>query len=85
MMIRVSRAAIVIASVGMLVSPWPSNARPLGTVDGMPFWGYPYPFGYVYHRPPEECIQVRQIELPFQPPVTEVTVVCGSPPVSARY
>lgn len=84
MIVRMS-SALVAAMIGMSVLPATTQARPLGTVDGLPFWGQPYPFGYVYHRPPEHCIQVQRIEQPFAPPVTEVTWVCGSPPVSARY
>ncbi len=85
MIVEMSRAALFAAAIGMSAVPGTALARPLGTVDGMPFWGQPYPYGYVYHRPPEHCIQIQRIEPPFAPPVTEVTWVCGGRPVSARY
>jgi hypothetical protein len=81
---RLSRAVLAVA-IGLSAAPTMTMAKPLGSVEGLPFFGQPYPYGYVYHRPPEHCIQIRRIEEPFLPPVTEVTWVCGDQPVSARY
>ncbi len=69
--------------LGMLVVPIPSQARPVGTVDGMPFFGLPYPFGYVYHRPNIECFTFQQIETP-DGPRTMAVWTCGAP-VTAKY
>jgi hypothetical protein len=86
MIVRMSRAALVAAVIGAAsISPVTTQARPLGTVEGMPFWGHPYPYGYVYHRPPEHCIQVQRLDPVFGSPVTEVTWICGDRPLSARY
>jgi hypothetical protein len=83
--VQVSRAVLVAAAISLNVVPAATQARPLGTVEGLPFWGRPFPYGYTYHRPPEHCIHLERIEAPFAPPVTEVTWVCGGSPVSARY
>ncbi len=85
MMAQLSRAALVGAVLGASLSPSVTDARPLGTVEGLPFWGHPFPYGYTYRRVPEHCIHVEQIEQPFAPPQTVVTVDCGQGPVSARY
>jgi hypothetical protein len=87
MMVRISRTALLAALLGVAsMAPVTTEARPLGTVDGLPFFGQPYPYGYVYHRPPENCIQVQRLEpVLFGPPVTEVSWVCNGNPVSARY
>lgn len=69
--------------LGMLVSPVPSQARPVGTVEGMPFFGHPYPYGYVYHRPMMECYAFQQVATPVGPRI-QVIWICGSP-VTARY
>lgn len=69
--------------LGVLVLPIPSQARPLGAVDGMPFFGLPYPFGYVYHRPNIECFTFQQIETP-DGPRTMAVWTCGAP-VTAKY
>ncbi len=61
----------------------PSQARPVGTVDGMPFFGLPYPYGYVYHRPRIECYAFQPVETPDGPRI-QVIWTCGSP-VTARY
>lgn len=84
MLVRISTAALV-AAIGVSAAPSTTRARPLGDVQGMPFWAHPFPFGYTYHRVPEHCIHVEQIEQLFAPPLTVVTVDCGSRPVSARY
>jgi hypothetical protein len=85
MMVRISKAALVAAFIGVSVSPCTTQARPLGNIEGMPFWGHPYPYGYVYRRVPEHCIHVEQVEQFFAPPLTLVTVDCGDRPVTARY
>lgn len=69
--------------LGMLVLPLPSQARPVGTVEGLPFFGLPYPFGYVYDRPRIECYAFRQVDTPDGPRIEE-TWTCGAP-VTARY
>jgi hypothetical protein len=60
-----------------------ADAGSLGSVEGMPFFGRPYPYGYVYHRPPVECYEIRPVETPEGPKLME-TWICDSP-VSARY
>jgi hypothetical protein len=85
MLVRLSRAVLVAAAIGASLSPLVAEARPLGNVQGLPFWGIPYPYGYNYRRLPEHCIHVEQIEQPFAPPLTQVTVDCGQDSVSARY
>lgn len=84
MILRTLAAAAIGASIGAGALSSPVDARSLGTVDGLPFFGHPYPYGYVYHRPPEQCINVQRIEQPFAAPLIEVTWVCGGP-VTARY
>ena len=54
-----------------------------GTVEGMPFFGLPFPFGYVYHRPKIECYDFQQFETPDGPRILAVWI-CGSP-VTAKY
>ncbi|WP_026605962.1 hypothetical protein [Methylocapsa acidiphila] len=76
-------AALFIAALGGGAAPGVASANSLGTVDGMPFWGHPYPYGYVYHRPPIECYDIRQVETPYGPMIQE-TWICDQP-VSARY
>jgi hypothetical protein len=68
---------------GVVVFPAAGNANSLGTVEGMPFWGVPYPYGYVYRRPPAECFEIRPVYTPDGPRLEE-TWICGSP-VTARY
>lgn len=85
MILRKLNAAVLVWSIAAAALPGTIEAKPLGTVEGLPFFGQPYPYGYVYHRPPEHCIHVERLEPPFAPPVTEVTWVCGDRPVSARY
>jgi hypothetical protein len=71
------------ASLGMLALPVPSQARPLGTVEGMPFFGLPYPAWYIYHRPKIECYAFQPVDTPDGPRI-EVTWICGAP-VVAKY
>jgi hypothetical protein len=80
-----SKIVVAIAGVclGVLVLPAAVSAGSLGTVDGLPFFGRPYPYGYVYHRPPVECYDIRPVETPFGPRLEE-TWICDSP-VIARY
>ena len=67
----------------MMVSPVPSQARPVGTVEWMPFFGRPYPYGYVYHRPRMECYAFQQVETPDGPRIQAIWT-CGAP-VTAKY
>jgi hypothetical protein len=60
-----------------------ADARSLGSVEGMPFFGRPYPYGYVYHRPPAECYDIRPVDTPDGPKLM-LTWICDIP-VSARY
>lgn len=50
--------------LGAAALPAPGLANSLGDVDGLPFFGRPYPYGYVYHRPPIECYDVRPVDTP---------------------
>lgn len=70
-------------SVGALALPAAGHANSLGTDDTLGFWGRPYPYGYVYHRPPAECFDIHPVETPYGPRIQE-TWICGLP-VSARY
>ena len=78
MILRKFGAACV--CLGMLALPVSSQARPVGTVEGMPFFGLPYPFGYVYHRPRIECYAFNQVDTLFGPRI-EVPWTCGSFPL----
>jgi hypothetical protein len=61
-----------------------AQAGSLGTVEGLPFFGQPYPFWFAYHPPVENpCYQLQRIDTPDGPRVTYV-FVCGAP-VSAKY
>jgi len=71
------------ACLGMMVLPVPSQARPVGTVEGMPFFGLPYPHWYVYHRPRMECYAFQQVDTLFGPRIQAIWT-CGSP-VTAKY
>ncbi|MGH6795370.1 MAG: hypothetical protein ACREDH_09290 [Methylocella sp.] len=66
-----------------MVLPVSSQARPVGSVEGMPFFGRPYPYGYVYHRPPIECYALQPVETPDGPRI-ELIWICGAP-VTAKY
>ncbi len=83
MILRKFGAAAAGVCLGMMVLSVPSQARPVGTVNGMPFFGLPYPFGYVYHRPRIECYAFQQVETPDGPRI-QVIWICGAP-VTARY
>lgn len=50
--------------LGAFALPGSGAANSLGDVDGLPFFGRPYPYGYVYHRPPIECYDVRPVWTP---------------------
>jgi hypothetical protein len=73
----------VCVCLATMVLPVPSQARPVGTVDGMPFFGLPYPFGYVYHRPRIECYAFQQVETLYGLRIQAIWI-CGAP-VTARY
>jgi hypothetical protein len=76
-------AAAAGACVGVMMVPVASQARPLGTVEGLPFFGLPYPYGYVYHPPKLDCYDIQQVDTPDGPRIQE-TWVCGVP-VTAKY
>jgi hypothetical protein len=63
--------------------PSVSHANSLGTVDGLPFFGRPYPYYYVYHRPPAECYEAHPVDTPDGPRI-ELVWTCGAT-VRARY
>jgi hypothetical protein len=69
----------------MLILPVVSQARPVGTVDWMPFFGLPYPFGYVYHRPKMECYAFQEVFDPIEGAKIVPVWICGGPPVRAKY
>jgi hypothetical protein len=75
-------AAAVGACLGVMV-PLASQARPVGTIEGMPFFGLPYPYGYVYHPPKMECYDIQQVDTPDGPRIQEIWT-CGVP-VTAKY
>jgi hypothetical protein len=69
-----------------LLVPSVSEARPLGTVDWMPFFGLPYPFGYVYHPPRLECYDIQRVFDPIEGEKTVPVWICGEKaPVRAKY
>jgi hypothetical protein len=68
-----------------LLLPAASEARPVGTVDWMPFFALPYPFGYVYHPPRMECYDVREVQTPAGPMIQEVWTCGGAERVKAKY
>lgn len=76
-------AGFVGALAALLLLPSVADAGSLGSVEGMPFFGRPYPYGYVYHRPPVDCYEIRPVDTPDGPKLME-TWVCDSP-ISARY
>ncbi len=84
MILRKFGAATVGVCLTMTMSAVPSQARSPGTVHGMPFFGLPYPFGYVYHRPRMECYAFSQSYDPLYGPRIDVIWTCGSP-VTAKY
>jgi hypothetical protein len=76
-------AAAIAACLGIMMLPVASQARPVGNVEGMPFFGLPYPYGYVYHRPRTECYALQQVETWSGPQIQEVWT-CDVP-VTAKY
>jgi hypothetical protein len=84
MNLRKLGAAAVGACLCTLLSLVPSQARPVGTVGWMPFFGLPYPFGYVYHRPRMECYAFNRTWDPLQGWQVEIIWICGAP-VRAKY
>lgn len=76
-------AAALGACVGVMLLPGGSEARPVGTVEGLPFFGLPYPYGYVYNPPKMECYTFQQVETPDGPRIAAIWT-CGAP-VTAKY
>jgi len=76
-------AAMIGAIVVSATAPTVSEAKPVGTVQGMPFFGLPYPFGYVYHPPRLECYEFQTVET-INGPVVQPIWKCGKP-VPAKY
>ena len=70
-------------SFGAAAFPFAAQANSLGTVDGLPFFGRPYPYFYVYHRPPAECYEAHPVDTPDGPRI-ELVWICGAT-VRARY
>ncbi|MGO9673835.1 MAG: hypothetical protein ACLPSF_06650 [Methylocella sp.] len=75
--------SIFALGLAALALPAPVHANSLGTVDGLPFFGRPYPYYYVYHRPPAECYEAHPVDTPDGPRI-ELDWVCGGA-VRARY
>ncbi|WP_395665654.1 hypothetical protein [Methylocella sp.] len=81
-----ARSKLVSSLFGLALAaaaPAAAFANSLGDVDGMPFFGRPYPYGYVYHRPPAECFDVRPVDTPAGWR-WRVTWICDGN-VTARY
>jgi hypothetical protein len=83
-------ARIGAAAAGVCLSlafPAASEARPLGTVDWMPYFGLPYPFNYVYHPPRMECYDIQREYDIIDGVYKAIPVwICGDqPPVRAKY
>jgi hypothetical protein len=81
-MIKFGAAAAGVC-LGVMALPVASQARPVGTVEGMPFFGLPYPYGYFYHPPKIECYATQEVETPDGPRIQEIWT-CGVP-VTAKY
>jgi hypothetical protein len=69
--------------LGMAALPTTASANSLGTIDGLPFFGRPYPYFFVYHRPPAECYEAHPVNTPDGPRI-EMVWICGAE-VRARY
>lgn len=82
-----TRVKLIVSIIGLGVAaatlPTAGQADSLGTVDGLPFFGRPYPYYYVYHRPPAECYEAHPVDTPDGPRIA-LTWVCGGS-VRARY
>ena len=74
---------IVAAIAVMAAIPAVAKAKPVGTIQTMPFFGLPYPFGYVYHRPNLDCYDFQTVQT-LNGPVVQQTWKCETP-VSAKY
>ncbi|HXW71077.1 MAG TPA: hypothetical protein VEK34_06530 [Methylocella sp.] len=77
----------LIAAVALLIGaaalPNLLQAKEVGTIHGMPFFGLPYPYGYVYNRPRMECYTFQEIQT-LDGPRTIAVWNCGAP-VKAKY
>lgn len=71
--------------LGAMALPSTADANSLGTVDGLPFFGRPYPYYYVYHRPPAECYEAHPVDTPDGPRIELVWICGGDATVRARY
>jgi hypothetical protein len=64
-------------SLGAAALPAAAEANSLGTIDGLPFFSRPYPYYYVYHRPPAECYEAHPVNTPDGPRI-ELVWICGA-------
>lgn len=85
MILRRIGAAAAGVCLGSMLLPTLTQARPLGTVDWMPFFGLPYPNGFVYHPPRMECYSFEQIFDPLEGYKIVPIWICGAPPVRSAY
>ncbi len=72
-------------SAGAMSLPGAASAGSLGSDQGLPFFGRPYPYGYVYHRPPAECYEIQPVETPDGPKLLLTWICGGGSRVTARY
>jgi hypothetical protein len=83
-----AQVKLILSILGLCLAaaalPTVANANSLGTVDGLPFFGRPYPYYYVYHRPPAECYEAHPVDTPDGPRI-ELDWICGGGTVRARY
>jgi hypothetical protein len=70
--------SVIGVCLGAAALPSAGNANSLGTDTGLPFFGRPYPYGYVYRPIPIECIEVHPVDTPDGPRLA-VTWICGGP------
>ena len=79
------KVALALLGFGFAAAALPTQGRAnsLGTIDGLPFFGRPYPYYFVYHRPPAECYEAHPVDTPDGPKI-ELVWVCGAT-VRARY
>lgn len=71
---------MAVASGGLclgLLLPGAPQARPVGTVDWMPFSALPYPFGFDYRPPPMECYDIQEVLTPVGPMIQEIWTCDG--------
>ncbi|MBO0732867.1 MAG: hypothetical protein J2P49_00815 [Methylocapsa sp.] len=78
--------AVTALCLGLLL-PGTPQARPVGTVNWMPFFAQPYPFGFDYRPPPMQCYDIQEVQTPAGPMIQQIWTCDGGGEarVRARY